>query len=238
MRYAHGLVVLTDKRIISFESPGDGTGPFEEWRLTPDSALSGKDHAGIGRLELSNRDGRLRLWRYTAARATGARRLMDRLDALQLGVIAKSVTEAKSGSEECSLCGAQFERGPTSCPECGNSTGTPPTRSLFRLIAFAKNHFWMSALGLVLTLASTSASLISPYLTMLLIDNILIPFQNGKAVDSGMVKWYLIGLAGASALSWMLTYVWPYVSIHDSADAPAHPIRYHLTIPESTALPF
>ena len=73
MRYSHGLVVLTDKRIISFESPGDGTGPFEEWRLTPDSALSGKDHAGIGRLELSNRDGRLRLWRYTAARATGAR---------------------------------------------------------------------------------------------------------------------------------------------------------------------
>ena len=56
-------------------------------------------------------------------------------------------------------------------------------RSLFRLFAFAKNHFWMSVLGLVLTLASTAASLIPPYLTMPLIDDILIPFQNGKPVS-------------------------------------------------------
>jgi ATP-binding cassette subfamily B protein len=222
MRFAQRLVVLTDRRVIHFGSPGDAAGPIEEWRITPDTKIIGKDHAGIGRLELSNREGRLRLWRYTAARATGARRLMDRLDALQHGVSAKSVAPAQKDSEECSLCGAHFERGPTACPECGNSTSTPPVRSLFRLIGFARNHIWMSLLGLVLTLASTAASLIPPYLTMPLIDDILIPFQNGQHVDSGMVKWYLIGLAGASALSWMLTYgqtyVLAYVSERIAAD--------------------
>lgn len=222
MNFAQGLIVLTDKRIMSFASPGDAAGAIEEWRLSPDVTFLGKDHAGIGRLELSNGAGRLRVWRYTAARATGARRMVERLDALQRGVSAKAAATASEDSEECSLCGARFEPGPTACPECGNTTSKPPVRALFRLIAFAKNHFWMSVLGLILTLASTAASLIPPYLTMPLIDDILIPFQNGKAVDSSMVKWYLLGLAGASALSWMLTYgqtyVLAYVSERISAD--------------------
>ncbi len=222
MRYAQRLVVLTDRRVVHFGSPSDGAAAIEEYRISPDMAISGKEHAGIGRLELSNSNGRLRIWRYTAARATGARRFMERLDALQRGVSAMPATTAKSDSEECSLCGAHFERGPTACPECGNSTSTPPVRALFRLIAFARNHIGMSLLGLALTMASTAASLIPPYLTMPLIDDILIPFQNGQTVDSGMVKWYLIGLAGASALSWILTYgqtyVLAYVSERISAD--------------------
>ena len=222
MRFARSLVVLTTRRVIHFELDGNAAVSSEEWRISSDATLAAKDHAGIGRLELSNRDGRLRVWRYTAARATGARRIGERLEALHRGVSGTASATLQAVTEECSLCGAHFEHGRTICPECGNTTSTPAVRSLFRLIAFAKNHIWMSLLGLFLTLTGTAASLIPPYLTMPLIDDILIPFQNGKQVDSGMVKWYLLGLAGASALAWVLTwgqtYVLAYVSERISAD--------------------
>jgi len=220
MQFAQGLVVLTDRRILSIDI---ASGACDQWPITPDLSLTARDNAGIGRMELSSPKGRLSLWRYTAAKASGARRMVERLEALHHGVEAKSAVKApEDNTEECSLCGAHFEPGPTSCPECGNSTGKPPVRSLFRLFAFAKNHFWMSVLGLVLTLASTAASLIPPYLTMPLIDDILIPFQNGKPVHQEMVNWYLLGLAGASALSWVLTwgqtFVMARVSERISAD--------------------
>ncbi len=217
MRFAQSLVVLTDQRILLFENS-----IFEQWPISPGLTLNARENAGIGRLELINAERRLHVWRYTAARATAARRLVERLESLQRGIGAKTSHSTSPDQEECTLCGAHFDHGPSACPECGNSTGKPPVRSLFRLLAFAKNHLWMSLLGLFLTLASTAASLIPPYLTMPLIDDILIPFQNGKHVDASLVNWYLLGLAGASALSWVLTwgqtYVLAYVSERISAD--------------------
>jgi hypothetical protein len=50
------------------------------------------------------------------------------------------------------------------------------------------------ALGLALTLASTAAGMVPPYLTMPLVDKVLVPFQAGQNVDFGLVPWYLGGL--------------------------------------------
>ena len=46
---------------------------------------------------------------------------------------------------------------------------------------------------------------------MHLLDDILVPVQSGTAVELGMVKWYLLGLAGAAALAWALTWAQMYV---------------------------
>ena len=219
LNYESSLVVLTSKQVLSFTwsrstelnqratTPPQSTQAFA---LDPNTRFRSKDHAGLGKLELVNAAGRVAIWRYTVSRAEGVRRIIERLDALQRGLpIATAATP--SAEHECPLCGAPFDPQLTTCPECGNSTALPPMKSLLRLMGFARNHLGMSILGFILTVASTSAGLIPPYLTMPLIDDILIPYQNGKHVEFSVVKWYLMGLAGASALAWLLTWAQTYV---------------------------
>ena len=219
LNYESSLVVLTSKRVLSFtwsrstELNQRATTPPQStlaFALDPNMRFRSKDHAGLGKLELVNAAGRVAIWRYTVSRAEGVRRIIDRLDALQRG-LPIATAAAPSTEHECPLCGAPFDPQLTTCPECVTSTAMPPMKSLLRLMGFARNHLGMSILGFILTVASTSAGLIPPYLTMPLIDDILIPYQNGKHVEFSVVKWYLMGLAGASALAWLLTWAQTYV---------------------------
>jgi ATP-binding cassette subfamily B protein len=50
-------------------------------------------------------------------------------------------------------------------------------------VAFRPAVRWQLALGFALMLLSTGAHMIPPYLTIPLMDNVLIPYQNGKPVD-------------------------------------------------------
>ena len=63
----------------------------------------------------------------------------------------------------------------------------------------------------MLTLASTAATLVPPYLTMPLMDNVLIPFQNGKPIDWPLVSRYLGGLFAAAGLAWVLGWLRTYI---------------------------
>ena len=63
----------------------------------------------------------------------------------------------------------------------------------------------------MLTLASTAATLVPPYLTMPLMDEVLIPFQNGQQIDTSLVAWYLGGLLAAAVLAWGLGWFKTYV---------------------------
>jgi ATP-binding cassette subfamily B protein len=87
---------------------------------------------------------------------------------------------------------------------------------LLRLVKFARPRAGLIALGFALTLAGTAASLVPPYLTMPLLDKVLIPHQNRRPsdppVDFGLVWWYLGGLAGAAALAWALEVARAWVS--------------------------
>ena len=50
-----------------------------------------------------------------------------------------------------------------------------------------------------------------PYLTMPLLDRVLIPYQNGEPADFHLVVWYLSGLASAAILAWLLDWARLYV---------------------------
>jgi ATP-binding cassette subfamily B protein len=81
----------------------------------------------------------------------------------------------------------------------------PPVSALFRLAGVSRPHARLVVLGFAFTLAGTAASLMPPYLTMLLLDRVLVPFQKkvpGVAVE--LVGFYLAGLAGAALLAWLL----------------------------------
>ena len=230
--YAPSVVALTDRRLLSYQwqegmrqngHPACDPEARQEWVLAADLELVQKDQAGVGKLELVRGDALVACWRYTAARATGARRLSDRLAAWQRsGSAVTSPAAARPASIECSTCGARFRAGENVCPECGTSIAKSPMMSLLRLFTVARKYLWMGLLGFALTLASTASGLIPPYLTMPLMDDILVPMQGGNIVGLDMVKWYLLGLAGASVLAWALTwaqmFVMSWVSERVSAD--------------------
>ena len=72
----------------------------------------------------------------------------------------------------------------------------PPSPSqagsaLLRLIPLTRRRAWAIALGFALTVASTAASLVPPYLTQPLVDDVLIPPRHGADVAFHLVWWYL-----------------------------------------------
>ena len=77
---------------------------------------------------------------------------------------------------------------------------------------FSRAYAWMTAFVFVLTFAGSAAMLVPPYLTMPLLDDVLIPHQSGLPVDFNMVYWYLAGLAGAAVLAWGLEWARAHVS--------------------------
>jgi ATP-binding cassette subfamily B protein len=82
---------------------------------------------------------------------------------------------------------------------------------LFKLWRFARPYRGQLLLGFVLTLASTAATLVPPYLTMPLMDDVLIPYQNGKNIELETVSWYLLALLASAIVAWGLGWVKTYI---------------------------
>jgi ATP-binding cassette subfamily B protein len=125
-------------------------------------------------------------------------------------------------SNVCPSCKAPLEPEQEECPICTKVVYTPPsTWTLFRLWRFASPYRWQLALGFTLMLlhrrAHDSALPDHP-----LMDNVLIPYQNGQPVDTNLVTLYMGGLLGAAILAWILgwgkTYVLALVSERIGAD--------------------
>ncbi|HEU4819462.1 ABC transporter ATP-binding protein, partial [Janthinobacterium sp.] len=125
--------------------------------------------------------------------------------------------------EVCPSCKAPLAPEQEECPICAKVLHTPPsTWTLFRLWRFAHPYRGQLALGFLLMLLSTAAHMIPPYLTAPLMDNVLIPYQNGKHIDPWLVVYYMSGLLGSALLAWLLgwgkTYVLALVSERMGAD--------------------
>ena len=225
--YARGLVVLTDQRLLALEEQGSNVAQgaartAQSWVLTDTTELRIRDFDAAGVLELVDTSGRLGQWRYTSARAIAARRFLEHLEQVRRGTLAEVGRTDPPTGRTCPTCGGTIAQSQAACPACGQAEAKPPTNSLLRLIRFARPRAPMILLGTLLAVSATAAGLVPPYLTMPLLDRVLIPYQSGKPVDIGLVPWYLGGLAGASLLAWLLgwarTYVLAWVSERLSAD--------------------
>jgi len=62
-----------------------------------------------------------------------------------------------------------------------------------------------------MTLASTAATLVPPYITMPLMDDVLIPYQNGKNIEPETVSWYLLALLASAIVAWGLGWIKTYI---------------------------
>ena len=226
LRFASGLIVLTAHKLVAVlpqSADNKADSAVTSWKLTDIQRMTTRERGGLGLLELLGPAGRLASWRFTAGKASAIQRLIHRFDGIRAGL---DVTASDQTSTTCPSCGATIPPDQIECPACTPSAAPPVASSLVRLLAFAKPRAGLMTLGYALTAAGTACALIPPYLTMPLLDDVLIPHQNGKPVDFAVVQWYLLGLAAAFLLTWGLswarTYVNAWVSERVAADLRNH----------------
>ena len=173
----------------------------QSWPVHPGVHLKHSDHAGVGCLRLEEGGTLLASWHYTLAVNSQALRLEA---AFKNDLIASHRPFGLLSEEEL------LDDRP------------PSTWTLFKLWRFAKPYKKELLLGFILTLASTGATLVPPYLTMPLMDNILIPYERGQPIDFDLARFYLGALLAAAILAWVLgwwrTYLLALVSERIGAD--------------------
>jgi ATP-binding cassette subfamily B protein len=219
LNFSTSLLVITNQRLISFADPqasGDG------YVYHADLTIQRHDHGGVGRIELFDADVRLACWFYTLAHNVQATRLVKQFD-LKRNSFISGIAVVQDATEFCPDCLTPLSVDQSECPHCSNTINAPPsTWTLFRLWRFAKPYQWQLLSGFLLMLASTAATLVPPYLTMPLMDKVLIPYQNGTPIDFVIVSWLLAGLFGSALLAWGLgwakTYILALVSERMGAD--------------------
>jgi ATP-binding cassette subfamily B protein len=206
--YCESLVVVTDSRLLhgapgAGGRPGPGARQWRSWSLGPELRLRAHDRSGVGTLELVDGHGRLAVWRYTVSRSTAVSQLIDRFDDF---VRSGRIPHDRSIVAVCPSCGADLPSVGAVCEDCLPPTTPRPASSLLRLLQFGRHRAGAIVLGFALTLASTAVGLIPPYMSVPLLNNVLIPRTNWH-----QVPWYLLGLAGAAILAWLLSWARTYV---------------------------
>ncbi|HEX8989229.1 MAG TPA: ABC transporter ATP-binding protein [Rhodocyclaceae bacterium] len=219
LRFARGLLAITERRLLARDPGGDA---WRSWDLRAGLTLRHFDHAGVGTLELCDEHARLASWRYTLGQNVAALQVLDHAER-RLESLATGAPVRLREDNVCPQCKAPLEPGQDECPICTRELHTPPsTWTLLRLWRFARPYRGQLFAGFALTLATTAANMVPPYLTMPIMDDVLIPYQNGTPIDPKLVALYLGGLALAALVGWGLgwarTYILALVSERIGAD--------------------
>lgn len=192
LRYASQPLVLTNHRLLVRTA---GQSAWHSYPVQPGFSLHHHDHAGVGHLDLNGPEGRLAAWCYTLNQSSRALQLLTQFERLLPSSAAPAPGLGPAQGEP------ETEDGWDAVTE---TSGPPSTWALLRLWQFARPYRRHLLLGLLLTLTSTGAALVAPYLTMPLMDKVLIPFQNGQPINWELVRLYMTGLLASSALAWGL----------------------------------
>lgn len=181
------------------------------WPLQTDFQLTLTNRPTIGQIELRAGQEFLKCWKFSAGITPDVERLIDNFEAARENLFSsnKSTVILKTNGDSPS-------------PNASKKITTGSFAALFRVLSFAGPYWRVVAIGTVLALATTFASLVPPYLTMPLVDRVLIPQQSGEHVAIGTAVPYLIGLAAAavlaSSLGWGRTWILAWVSERITAD--------------------
>jgi ATP-binding cassette, subfamily B, bacterial len=218
LQFQESILVLTKQHLYCFGSVGSPslekndsqTASAGKWSLRATLELVVTEQRGLGSIQLMEPDSRIAVWRFTAGKLAEAKRFVQHFDAMQVAPGTSPVAQ-EAASEVCPVCGGPMQSGELACQNCSPEAAPPPSRSLWRLVRFAKPRAWSIFLGFALTLSSTAAGLIPPYLTMPLVDKVLIPYQTGQSTSLDALPWYLAGLFLAAVLAWLLSWAKTYV---------------------------
>ncbi|MBU3599501.1 ABC transporter ATP-binding protein [Polynucleobacter sp. 30F-ANTBAC] len=228
LHFEKGLIYLTPQGLFSYKKHNllgaDASQNWDHWAFSEKNQLRLHDHAGVASLELVSEEGCLASWRFTLAQNPAATRLVQHYNIEKNRFLGGSHSEQELGTQSvCPSCWVPLPPDQEECPACSSENLTAPsTWTLFRLWRFAKPYKGQLLAGFLLTLASTAATLVPPYLTMPLMDDILLPYQSGQPIDQQLTIFYLAALFLAALLAWALgwakTYILALVSERIGAD--------------------
>lgn len=224
-RFGPGRLVLTPRRLWA-RAAGDTA--WTAWPLSAATTLQQADHAGVTTLTLHDASAERARWHCTLGRHVPATKLVQQFERRQQALAAGPAAVAEADEEDaapqrCPSCDAILPEDEDECPSCHRELHQPPsTWVLLRLWRFAGPYQGQLLAGFLLTLAATAATLVPPYLTMPLMDKVLIPYQSGQHIDPGYVAMLLGGLLAAAlaawGLGWARTYILALVSERIGAD--------------------
>lgn len=221
LHFNKSLLVLKTSSLewISFE------GTKKSWPLSTDFSFTHFDNAGVGHLTLQSPTGKIHTWHHTLGLNTQITRLQRQFNIAisETPDAGKASVPKEVATDYCPICQSALLPHQETCANCEAETETPPsTWTLFLLWRFAKPYQSQLILGFILTLAATAATLVPPYLTMPLMDDVLIPYQQGRPIDYALAAQYLGALLFASSIAWFLgwwrTYLLALVSERIGAD--------------------
>ncbi|MDP3206142.1 MAG: ABC transporter transmembrane domain-containing protein, partial [Hydrogenophaga sp.] len=216
--FASGELQLTARELVQQQAHGGR----QVWPLDSAQRLQHTDLAGVATLDLLDAGGLRQRWRFTLAQNPAALRLVRQFD-LAVARLQGSEVPLPDPGLRCPSCQAPLNPDSEECEVCARQlVEIPSTWVLLRLWRFARPYRWQLLAGFLLMLASTAATLVPPYLTIPLMDNVLIPFQNGQQIDTDYVALLLSGLLGAALVAWGLgwarTWLLALVSERIAAD--------------------
>jgi ATP-binding cassette, subfamily B, bacterial len=213
LQFLSGELVLTSERLLYACGPSQSNAAVasvRSWPIAFNLQLLHTDHAGVGSITILEQGCLQATVRFTLGQNLQALALVKAFTAFQdnNNYLPESILQDNT-EESASDAAVVVSHG-------------HPTWSLLRLWRFAKPYRLQLFLGFFLTLVATSAAMVPPYLTMPLMDEVLIPFQNGKPINFDLVRMYLGGLFAAAILAWILgwakTYILALVSERIGAD--------------------
>ncbi len=221
LHFEKSLLIITNIRLIHC-TLRDASSLNAEFSYHTDLEIKYHDHAGVGKIELFDQNTRIAYWFLTLENNTAALRFIKQFTQLITSITTGQVVSTEQ-TEPCPKCQFAMTADQDECPQCSATLDAPPsTWTLFRLWRFAKPYQWQLLAGFLLMLASTAATLVPPYLTIPLMDKVLIPYQNGVPIDTNLVSLLLMGLLASALLAWSLgwarTYILALVSERIGAD--------------------
>jgi len=200
LQFQKGLLVLTNQRLLFLAENQAEVGSFRDWPLGQIGDLSLEEMGATGALNLSSagQSGRAQ-WRFTAGLIkeadTFVARFAEQQRTLAGGMPADTPAAADPDADHEGLDFADL------MPEAAH--GNP----MLRLMRFSRPWIKLIVLGLLLTIAATSASLLTPWITGVLVDKLLIPLQT-KSHDLSLQQLlpYAAMLLGTALVAWLLKW--------------------------------
>lgn len=196
LHFRHGLIVLTNARLLHFEDARSGQPNVQAWNLADLQEFKLEEMGATIALQLIGNGAMIGQWRVTSGRLREVEAFLSLFREQR-----RLLTGAEGDSE---IGDPELEEDEE---EIFSDDYVPPGKPLLRMITFARPWYRLLFLGLALTMASTGAQMIAPWLTMSLVDDVLIPLQSQTERVHVLKVYQFIGaLALAALLTWALNW--------------------------------
>ena len=193
-RYGERWLVLAGERLLVLAPAGTQPRVLVDLPLKEISEVQVENLVGGAMLQAVVDGRKLDVISYSNALAKRFGRVRGQLDAVAKG---KPIPEAVEQPDRCPVCGLVLGENTRACPRCMRKGAV-----LRRLLQYARPYRARLVLVTLLMLGAALFGVAPPYLTKILVDEVLIPRANGY-----LLGWLVAGLAVTNVLSTLLA-VW------------------------------